>query len=157
PPQVKPPRAPLVLQGEGVFVTPTHIDGGIAAAVQPAGGHLPSVAAIASTRDPMRTLPAYPISPLARRLVPALVAFAALPSAVRAQQASPQPQQTSEAVGASAAADSLEAWRLPASALGTRCSDGIGRAHQAADNLLAAPPSEGTAFRRLQAIEQANA
>jgi Zn-dependent oligopeptidase len=105
----------------------------------------------------MRTLPLRQIRPFARHLALALAALSALPSAAAPQQASARPQQTSQAVSASSPDDSLEAWRLSAAALGVRCSDAIARAHQAADNLLAAPSSEGTAFRRLQAIEQTNA
>jgi thimet oligopeptidase len=102
----------------------------------------------------MRTLPVRQIRPFRRHLALAIGALSALPSAAAPQQAS---QQTSQAVSAATPDDSLEAWRLSAPALGARCSDAIARAHQAADNLLAAPSSEGTAFRRLQAIEQTNA
>jgi thimet oligopeptidase len=116
----------------------------------------------------MRTLPASPIRLFPRHLALALGALAAvgalaaLPSAAAtqqapAQQASAQPAQTSRAAAAAAADDSLEAWRLSAPALGARCSDAIGRARKATENLLAGPQSEGTAFRRLQAIEQINA
>jgi thimet oligopeptidase len=97
----------------------------------------------------MRTLTVRPLL--------ALLAVAALPAAATPQQGSvrPRPAPQAEAPG-SPADDSLEVWRLSAPALGARCSDALGKARQTVENLLAAPPSEGTAFRRLQAIEQAN-
>ena len=91
------------------------------------------------------------IGTLRRRLFLVLAGLAALPPTATSQQPS------EPASRAATADDSLEAWRLSAPALATRCRDAVARARQAADNLLAAPPSEGTAFRRLQAIEQANA
>jgi len=102
----------------------------------------------------MRTRPARPVRSFPCRLALALAALAAAPAVAAPQQASVRPQPAPQATAASAADDSLESWRLSPGALGARCSDAIARAHQSVENLLAAPQSEGTAFRRLQAIEQ---
>jgi thimet oligopeptidase len=103
----------------------------------------------------MRTPPLAATRPFPRRLSLALLALAALPAAAASQQASAPPERPPQAAAAPAD-DSLESWRLSAPALGARCSDAIARARQGVENLLAAPPSEGTASRRLQAVEQAN-
>jgi thimet oligopeptidase len=96
------------------------------------------------------------VRPSPRRLALVLATLAALPAVAAPQQASVRPQPASQATATTAAADSLESWRLSPGGLGARCSDAIARAHGSVENLLAAPQSEGTAFHRLQAIEQAS-
>jgi thimet oligopeptidase len=81
----------------------------------------------------------------------AAIALLALPAFARAQQ------PTNASSAASAADDSLEAWRLSAPALGARCRDAVVRARGSADRVLVAPAAEGTALTRLQAAEQVNA
>jgi thimet oligopeptidase len=95
-----------------------------------------------------------------RRLSIGALGLVAVPSPARSQQPASGSRGADTAAAAaagSAADDSLEAWRLAAPALASRCQGAVARARRGVDSLLAAPPAEGAAFARLQAVERTSA